>query len=205
MASPRIPLGWIILAVLVGLFCFFGYQIFKAYSGNDTNIDAKEQSQEIQRLIANAPAAINHYEDTASMGEHSWHTQAGSVAEEPQMEMEMPHVPGQTEDDMRAQRQVMMTPPDHTYSDPGAMDPLEGDVHNRAEFGNNLRHPEQTMELHPPMGTQRMVQSGLGSDLSFEGANRATPYSPEMAQNGGELMPGIVAFENDNGVGFSSI
>jgi hypothetical protein len=64
-----------------------------------------------------------------------------------------------------------------------------------AEFGSNLRHPEQMVEHHPSTGMGQVVASGLGSEASGPGGNSMVGYAPEMAQNGGEFMSGITAFD----------
>jgi hypothetical protein len=75
-----------------------------------------------------------------------------------------------------------------------------------AMFGNNFRHPEQMMEMRPESNTDSIVDSGLGSRRSSSGGNNSVMYAPEMAQNGGEFMQGIVAFDgSDSGGGYSML
>jgi hypothetical protein len=76
-----------------------------------------------------------------------------------------------------------------------------------AEFGSNLRHPEQMMEQRPRAGIAGIVPSGLGSEQSRPGGHNAAGYSPEMVQNAGEFMNGIAAFDGSDGggIGFSVI
>jgi hypothetical protein len=75
-----------------------------------------------------------------------------------------------------------------------------------AEFGSNLRHPEQMIERRPPPSMDYVVASGLGSERNHEGRNRQVSFAPEMAQNGGEFMQGISAFDTSEvGTGFSMI
>ncbi len=115
----------------------------------------------------------------------------------------VPKVPAQTEQDLRATRQVQETPPSIQYDSPEAIDPLNRTVHMDAEFGSNLRHPEQMMERRPAAGIAGIVPSGLGSEVSRPGGNNATGYAPEMAQNGGEFMSGISAFDGSDGGGIA--
>lgn len=138
------------------------------------------------------------------------HSEAAEMAEDmdaPVMTHPVPHVPAQTEEDLRATRQVQETPPSIQYHSPEAMDPLNRTVHMDSEFGSNLRHPEQMIERRPHAGIAGIVPSGLGSEASRPGGHNAAGYAPEMAQNGGEFMTGISAFDGSDsgGIAFSVI
>jgi hypothetical protein len=119
----------------------------------------------------------------------------------------MPVVVGQTEEDLRDTRPVSETPPTVQYAEPEAQDPLEGTVNGESEFGDTLRHPEQMIEMQPPLGSMRVPASGLGSDKGSVGGNLSVQYAPEMAQNGGEFMHGIMAFDGSDagGIGYSMV
>jgi hypothetical protein len=124
---------------------------------------------------------------------------------QPPAPVPMPRVAAQTEEDLRETRPVNQTPPDVYYPEPDAVDPYEGNS-NEAYFGDNLRHPEQMMEMAPAQGTGNIVSSGLGSHVTYQGDNEGSVFDPEMAQNGGEFMSGISAFEGgDGGIGYSSL
>lgn len=122
-------------------------------------------------------------------------------------EMQMPTVVGQTEEELRMTSPLAETPPSVEYAEPEAKDPLEHEVHSESEFGSNLRHPEQMIEMHPPMGTMRVATAGLGSEGSSVGGNESVQYTPEFATNGGEFMNGIFAFDGSDagGIGYSMI
>jgi hypothetical protein len=98
----------------------------------------------------------------------------------------------------------METPPSIEYPDPEAIDPMEQVVNSESEFGDNLRHPEQTIEMQPPIGSLRAISSDEPPSM---GGNESVQYSPELAQNGGEFMSGIFAFDGTDGggVGYSMI
>lgn len=119
---------------------------------------------------------------------------------------EMPHVTGQTEDDLRASEPHIATPPSTFYDAPEATDPLDKVGYMDAEFGSNLRHPEQMIERRPQRNMNQVVSSGLGSVASGPGGNNAAGYTPEMTNNGGEFMQGIIPFDSSEmGGGFSMI
>jgi hypothetical protein len=101
---------------------------------------------------------------------------------------------------------LQATPPSTQYEIPESMDPMNRTIHMDAEFGSNLRHPEQMMEHHPSTGMGQVVASGLGSEASSPGGNSVVAYAPEMAQNGGEFMSGITAFDmSEMGSSFSML
>jgi len=118
----------------------------------------------------------------------------------------MPHVPGQTEEDLRAPEPLQASPPATQYDIPEASDPLNKTVYMNSEFGSNFRHPEQMMERHPGIGMGNVVAAQIGSEQSGPGGHNAAGYAPEMAQNGGEFMAGISAFDtSEAGVAYSMI
>jgi hypothetical protein len=94
-----------------------------------------------------------------------------------------PHPPNATSS-LEAQ-----TPPDVR-----GQDPLD-DVNSSNDFQDNLRHPERLFS--PGMkqtDKHTAVMSGVASTVSGGTSSHAIQlFSPEMAQNGGEFMEGIVA------------
>lgn len=118
----------------------------------------------------------------------------------------MPAVPGQTEEDLRTPEPLQASPPATQYDIPEATDPLNKNVYMSSEFGSNFRHPEQMMERHPGIGMGNVVAAQIGSEQSGPGGNNAAGYAPEMAQNGGEFMAGISAFDvSESGVAYSML
>jgi hypothetical protein len=194
---PRISVAWLLVFVVLAAVAFFGYHIYEA--------SKPKAAENNPGPVLNGLAAYNDpKEDVAPL-----EMEILGPAVEPVVEpLPMPDVVGQTEEDLRETRPIQQTPPDAIYPDPEPVDQTEGAVHSESEFGDNLRHPEQTIEVAPPLGTLRMVQSGEGSEEptpTFVGKHDPTVYSPEMAQNGGEFMSGIWAYDGGDGFGFSTI
>ncbi len=182
---PRTFFAWIALGLILLTGIFFTYHIFSASQTNSF--------QEVNPIVPNNVPMHEIHPVYEPLDTHV-------------VSQEMPYVVGQTEEDLRATRQVSETPLPVQYSEPEAQDPLETMAHGESEFGDNLRHPEQTIEIHPPMGTMRIPASGLGSDVPSHGGNESVQYAPELAQNGGEFMSGIFAFDaSDGGAGYSMI
>ena len=191
MAVPRISITWIFFILLLVVVGFFGYHIYVA-SQDPTAPSAKPSV-----MPYNDVRAVAHSEDLAY--------QSAPIRQVP-TPLPMPEVAGQTEEDLRQTSPLNDTPPAVEYADPEPEDPLEGDVYTEAEFGDNLRHPEQAMEIAPPLGSIRAVEAGVGGNQSFSGMNESVPYTPELAQNGGEFMSGIMAFDGDGGgIGYAMI
>jgi hypothetical protein len=200
--ATRIPVSWIFLTILVGIISFFGYHIFQAT--NTKQDDSESEFMESRKAVSFHPSAVSKHEEVPEP-EHSAES-ASYTAEDidaPVITNQMPRVPAQTEQDLRATRQVQETPPSIQYDSPEDMDPLNRVVHMDAEFGSNLRHPEQMIERRPRAGIAGIVPSGLGSETSRPGGNNAAGYAPEMAQNGGEFMTGISAFDGSDGGGIA--
>lgn len=193
---PRISVAWLLVFVVFAATAFFGYHIYLASNTTSAN--------EVLPVLNNLAAYNDPKEDVAPLEMEV----LGPVVEPVMEPLRMPEVVGQSEEDLRETRQVQQTPPDAVYPDPEPVDQTEGEVHSESEFGDNLRHPEQVIEVAPPLGTLRMVQSGVGSEEptpTFAGKHDPTVYSPEMAQNGGEFMSGIWAYDGGDGFGFSTI
>ena len=119
---------------------------------------------------------------------------------------EMPDVPAQTEADLKMAQPLQKSPPATQYDPPEATDPLSKVVHRDAEFGSNLRHPEQMIERRAPPSMRGAVASGIASQRSSPGANNAQGYETEMVQNGGDFMGEVLAFDmSDVGSAYSLI
>jgi hypothetical protein len=108
---------------------------------------------------------------------------------------EMPDVPAQTKEDLKMEQPLQRSPPATQYDPPEATDPLTKVVHRDAEFGSNLRHPEQMIERRAPPSMRGAVGSGIASQRSSPGANNAQGYETEMVQNGGDFMGEVLAFD----------
>ena len=229
--STRIPAAWLVVLVVAAVFGFFGYHIVQAVTVEDINsvpkrihprqmmptLDMQEQEQEQEQEQQEQPSLPplrrpNSNDKPPSYmrdipQEHSEDESYGLANARPSpAPKRMPNVPSQTEEDLRAPEPLQATPPTTQYDLPEAIDPMNRMVHSDAEFGTNFRHPEQMIERRPAAGMAGVIPSGLGSAGSRPGGNNPQMYAPEMAQNGGEFMSGIHAFDmSEAGVGYSMI
>ena len=209
--AARIPLSWLLLLALLAVFAFFGYHIYQASSGGGSAESYPPYSQTDEEKAAGKP--VQYYIESGAEDGHVGANDAQSGDDEAPAPVvqrvpphAMPQVPGQTEEDLRTPEPLQRTPPTTQYNIPEHTDPLNKTVHMSAEFGSNFRHPEQMIESHPGVSMDSVVPSGLGSELSSPGGNQAAGYAPEMAQNGGEWMKGINAFDtSESGIAYSMI
>jgi hypothetical protein len=205
MAS-RIPISWIFLFALLCVIAFFAYHILQASSSNQVYSVEKHADDEFihsKKSVSFHPEVVVNQREEVPEPQHAVHQSAAEDLDAPIVTQAVPKVTGQTEHDLRATRQVQETPPSIQYDTPEAMDPLNRTIHMDSEFGSNLRHPEQMIERRPHAGIAGIVPSGLGSEVSRPGGHDAAGYAPEMAQNGGEFMNGISAFDGSDGGGIA--
>ncbi len=197
--AARIPVSWLVVLLIVAVFAFFGYHIIQASSPEEKTGSNSSSIQSLDNASATSSRSAPKYEvyDDGHNVELSDSGSGGApIVQSVAAANRMPSVPGQTEADLRAPEQLQETPPSTHYDIPESMDPMNRTVHMDAEFGSNLRHPEQMIEHHPSTGMGSVVASGLGSEASGPGGNSMVGYAPEMAQNGGEFMSGINAFDS---------
>jgi hypothetical protein len=205
--ATRIPVSWLFVLALLAVFAFFGYHILQASSTDQVEkyppySPGDQQKLEERAAIMMAPSATESQHVEANDED----SHAPVRPKLPPVPNKMPDVPGQTEDDLRAPNQIQATPPTVEYDSPEATDPLNRNAFMSAEFGSNLRHPEQMIEARPGMTMGQVVSSGLGSEYTNPGGNRVAGYASEMAQNGGEFMNGISAFDgSESGVAYSML
>jgi len=165
-------LGALALVIVV---VFFAIQI--------VHVAGKSQHQEPVAQFVNSPASAPAIQAAP----------APIRAQEPIQQM--PDVPAQTESDLKMNEPLQRTPPATQYDPPDATDPLNKVTQGDAEFGSNLRHPEQMIERRPAPSMRGAVDSGIASHRSSPGENNAQGYSTEMVQNGGDFMGSVLAFD----------
>jgi hypothetical protein len=129
-----------------------------------------------------------------------------STAEGAAQYNEVPEVPGQTTEELQAPEPLQQRVSTKVEQN-SASDPYESND-NTAMFGSNLRHPEAAIE--PTGGNfgslENEIVAGLASQVSKPTDIDKVQFSAEMAQNGGEFMSGIFAYDaGEGGNNFSSL
>ena len=198
MAIPRISVAWLVVIILIGISLFFAYHIGRTIytqSNSETMIDSYTKYAPLLRQDEEGgletPSEGPEYEPPSGSRDP-----AGGY----------PSVPGQTEEDLRSTDPVQATAPAYRYNQPGPKDPHAGPAYEPAEFGDNMRHPEGAFEMRAPATDGYIAASGMGSHVSSPGGNTAIGYSSETAQNAGEFMKGIFAFDGSmEGTAYSAL
>ena len=152
-------------------------------------------NQALQR--ANEVAAKNnhHKETTAEIEEPR---QIGST------KLETPDVVGQPPEELNAPEPLQERVSNKVESHE-PLDPYEKNE-NVALFGSNLRHPEASMERSSANNgaMENEIVAGLASQVSKPTDLDKVQFAAEMAQNGGEFMNGIFAYDSSEGGSYFS-
>ena len=188
----KISVAWLILIAILGLVIFFSYQIATA-TGSSGAAGTKPEApvQKTVRFLDEAPK-VSIVAPASSTEEEPDAPRGGPVVP-PHSSNSIPRVPGQTAEDLTMDEPLRATPPATQYDLPDATDPLNGVAFQDAEFGSNLRHPEQMIEKRPR--ARMPTAPGVVSQRSSPGGNNAQGYSTEMVQNGGDFMGAVLAFD----------
>jgi hypothetical protein len=133
-------------------------------------------------------------------------SEPASIKEPVQENIQMPEVSGQTEEELK-EPEPLQRSVSQKVDEPSNYDKFEKND-NQALFGSNLRHPEA-------MITKTNGFATLETDVAAQVASSTVKkpesindlqFNAEMAQNGGEFMKGILAFDNtESGSWFSTI
>jgi hypothetical protein len=119
--------------------------------------------------------------------------------------VDLPEIPGQTEDELK-EPEPLQQRVSQKVDEPSHFDKFEKND-NQALFGSNLRHPEAMIAATDGYSTlETDVVAGVASRVAVPETVNDMAYNAEMAQNGGEFMKGILAFDtSDSGSWFSSL
>ena len=128
------------------------------------------------------------------------------IKEVVQENIQLPEVPGQTEEELKEpeplQREVSQK-----VDEPSNYDKFEKNE-NQALFGSNLRHPEAMITKTDGFATLEtdVAAQVASSTVRKPDSINDLQFNAEMAQNGGEFMKGILAFDStDSGTWFSTL
>ena len=118
---------------------------------------------------------------------------------------DMPNIPGQTSEEVlrKEPNQRRVNRPVADEPEPAVGSPEDQE---EAHFTENLRHPEASFQPHPSNKKSVPVDTGVASKISSPGfAGDQQKYDSDMAQNGGEWLPGAFAFDKTEKNGFSPL
>ena len=119
--------------------------------------------------------------------------------------VDLPIIPSQTEEEQK-EPEPLQQRVSQKVDEPSHFDKFEKND-NQALFGSNLRHPEAMITNTDGYSSlETDVVAGVASRVSVPDTVNDMPYNAEMAQNGGEFMKGILAFDtSDSGSWFSNL
>jgi hypothetical protein len=156
-----------------------------------------EEPQQQQDL----PPALPAREDIKQVPE----VEPAPVREPIDEEITTPVIPGQTAEEVAAP-EPLQEKVSQKVEEPEARD-SHAHNDNIALFGSNLRHPESMISKSSSQfsSLEEEVSAGVASTVTRPKDVDQVPFSAEMAQNGGEFMSGIFAFDSsDSGGSFST-
>ena len=118
---------------------------------------------------------------------------------------EMPEVPAHSKEELE-EPEPLQQKVSQKVDEPSNFDKFEKNE-NQALFGSNLRHPEAMITNTSGYASlEQDVSAGVASQVNIKDTMGDMPYNAEMAQNGGEFMKGISAFDtSDKGNWFSNL
>jgi hypothetical protein len=192
MTAPRINIAWLVVGLLACIVLFFMFHIGKAMYNNSSNNSNQEKLIEKETNEALQMENMKYAHDVESQVTT---TEYESAVPKPGVAQPMPEVVGQTEEDLRNPDPLQQKAPAYRYNKPQAHDSQAGDPYMEAEYGDNLRHPEAMFEPRVQQQSSYIASSGIGSHNSSPGGNYAIGYASENAQNAGEFMNGVFAFD----------
>ncbi len=203
MPAPRINIAWIVVGVLIMIALFFAYHIGRTMYNNASS---NSNENKIIEEETNSARTLTQSQYGEGVQPQTTTTEFAEPSDRTEPAHQLPQIVGQTEEDIMNPDPVQQKAPAYRYNKAQAHDVHTGQPHMEAEFGDNLRHPESMFEARQPQQTAYISSSGVGSHTSSPGGHNAIAYESENAQNAGEFMQGIFAFDNSfEGSAYSAI
>jgi hypothetical protein len=193
MPAPRINIAWLVVGALVLVVLFFTYHIGRAMYSNVSN---KKNETQIIEEETNSAQFMERPVYGENVDAQVTTTEYAPPSDKQEHAQPLPEIVGQTEEDIRMPDPVQQQAPAIQYNKAPPRDVHAGQPHMEAEFGDNLRHPESMFEARNPQQSSYIASSGIGSHNTSPGGHDANIYQSENAQNAGEFMRGIFAFDN---------
>jgi hypothetical protein len=128
------------------------------------------------------------------------------IKEQVQENIQSPEVSGQTDEELK-EPEPLQRSVSQKVDEPSNFDKFEKNE-NQALFGSNLRHPEAMITKTDGFAT---LETDVAAQVASSTVKKADSindlqFNAEMAQNGGEFMKGILAFDNtESGSWFSTL
>jgi hypothetical protein len=191
---------FVVLLAIVGAFLVFSlFSIFKVLTKSNNTVKAQEAMYDVPYNSSIGNESSEHVSDNSDDAQYK------QLREPVNTELKMPDVPGQSNEELAAPEPLQQKV-DTKVDVPSPSDSSEK-IEDNALFGSNLRHPEGMIQ---PANSMSSLESEIASGVASRTVNNTNTneysFSADMAQNGGEFMKGISAFDGtDTGSMFSSL
>jgi hypothetical protein len=197
------------------LFLLTGVVVFMLYFLVRKVLDLTKSTKQVKETMGDLPYR-DSLEEEAPM-ELPPPTQASSSTNQPvsepapikepvQENIQMPEVSGQTEEELN-EPEPLQRSVSQKVDEPSNYDKFEKNE-NQALFGSNLRHPEAMITKTDGFATLEtdVAAQVASSTVKKPESINDLQFNAEMAQNGGEFMKGISAFDKtESGTWFSTL
>jgi len=199
------------------LFLLTGLVVFMLYLLIRKALDLTTSTKQVKETMDNLPYRDSFEEETptllppptqaaGSRNDNHPTSEPASIKEPVQENTKMPEVSGQTEEELK-EPEPLQRSVSQKVDEPSSFDKFEKNE-NQALFGSNLRHPEAMIaktDGFATLETDVAAQVASSTVKKTESINDLQ-FNAEMAQNGGEFMKGILAFDTtESGNWFSTL
>jgi hypothetical protein len=194
----------LVIGLIGAVLIYFLFSIFKVVSKSSK----PAKTQEAMYDVPYKASLSNDYESSSSsekVDDSSSREHHAPLHNPVQQELKQSEIPGQTTNELNTPeplQQKVLT----RVEEPSAND-TSAKIDSNAMFGSNLRHPEGMIQpSNSVTSLESDIASGVASNSVNNEHNSEFMFSSDMAQNNGEFMKGITAFDNtDTSSMFSSL
>lgn len=199
------------------LFLLTGVVVFMLYVLIRKALDLTKSTKQVKETMDDLPYRDSLEEElpmslppptqaAGSRNDNLPSSEPAPIREAVQENIQLPEVAGQTEEELK-EPEPLQRPVSQKVDEPSNYDKFEKNE-NQALFGSNLRHPEAMITKTDGFATLEtdVAAQVASSTVKKPDSINDLQFNAEMAQNGGEFMKGISAFDNsDSGTWFSSL
>jgi hypothetical protein len=198
------------------LFLLTGVVVFILYILVRKAIDLTKSSNQVKETMDDIPYRESFEEETpmslppptqaAGKRDNLPASEPAPIKEHVQENIKTPEVSGQTEEELK-EPEPLQRSVSEKVDEPSNFDKFEKNE-NQALFGSNLRHPEAMITKTDGFATLEtdVAAQVASSTVKKPESINDLQFNAEMAQNGGEFMKGILAFDTtESGNWFSTL
>jgi hypothetical protein len=199
------------------LFLLTGVVVFMLYILIRKVLDLTKSTKQVKETMDDLPYKDSFEEEVpmslppptqaaGSRNDNLPNSEPAPIREAVQENTKLPEVAGQSEEELK-EPEPLQRAVSQKVDEPSNYDKFEKNE-NQALFGSNLRHPEAMITKTDGFATLEtdVAAQVASSTVKKPDSINDLQFNAEMAQNGGEFMKGISAFDNsDSGTWFSTL